>query len=245
MKGPPARGSAVRAYQDLVVGSRTALRLLHYEVVAAWGAVLPGALGLVFRKRFWPSLFQHAGRSTVWGRGVTVWHPGKMWIGDQVIVDEACYLDAKGCAPGEFRIGEGAFISRGCIISGKDGPLEIGPRATIGAACVLYASNRLVIGADTMLAAQCYVGGGRYTTRGRLDLPISQQPEPRRGVVIEEGCWLGAGVVVIDGVRIGRGAVVAAGAVVIHDIEPYAVVAGVPARQLARRDTVPLRLEES
>jgi hypothetical protein len=70
---------------------------------------------------------------------------------------------------------------------------------------VLYASTHLRIGADTMLAAQCYVGGGRYTVRGRTDVPISQQPEPRRGVVIEDDCWIGAGVVIVDACGSGGG----------------------------------------
>jgi acetyltransferase-like isoleucine patch superfamily enzyme len=100
---------------------------------------------------------------------------------------------------------------------------------------VLYASTRLAIGADTMLAAQCYVGGGRYVVHGRTDLPIIEQPEPRQGVVIEDDCWLGAGVIVIDGVRIGRGSVVAAGAVVTRDVEPYSIMAGVPARRISSR----------
>jgi len=140
---------------------------------------------------------------------------------------------------GGFSIGDGTLVGRGCIISGKDGPLSIGARASIGAGCVMYASTRLDIGADTMLAALCYVGGGRYATRGRIDVPIAEQPEPRLGVVIEEDCWLGAGATVIDGVRIGRGSIVAAGAVVTRDVAPYSVVAGVPARRIASRIAQP------
>ena len=232
--GPP--GSAIAAYQDLVVGSRSWLALLHHELVVSWGALLPGALGLAFRRLTWQGrLFGRSGRGTVWGRNVTLWHPAKMWIGDCVAVDEGCQLDARGCAPGEFQIDDGALISRGCIVSGKDGPLRIGARANIGAGCVMYASTHLEIGADTMLAAQCYIGGGRYTVLGRTNVPIAEQPEPRLGVVIEDDCWLGAGVIVVDGVRIGRGSVVGAGAVVTRDVEPYSVMIGVPARRVATR----------
>jgi acetyltransferase-like isoleucine patch superfamily enzyme len=88
---------------------------------------------------------------------------------------------------------------------------------------------------DTMLAALCYVGGGHYATGARLDIPMAAQPEQGAGVVIEDDCWLGAGAVVIDGVRIGRGSVVAAGAVVIEDVAPYSIVAGVPARTVRSR----------
>jgi len=231
-------GSAIAAYRDLVVGVPSWLTLLHHELVVAWGGVLPGAVGLAFRRLTWRGrLFGHCGSSVVWGRNVTLWHSRKMRIGDRVAVDEGCQLDARGCAPGEFQIGDGALISRGCIISGKDGPLRIGARANIGAGCVMYASTRLEIGADTMLAAQCYVGGGRYTVLGRTDRPIAEQPEPRLGVVIEDDCWLGAGVVVVDGVRIGRGSVVGAGAVVTRDVAPYSVVVGVPARPVAMRSS--------
>jgi acetyltransferase-like isoleucine patch superfamily enzyme len=230
------RGSALAAYQDLVLGERSWLGLLRHELVVSWGGALPGAAGLAFRQLTWRgSLFGRAGRGTVWGRNVTLWHSRKMWIGDRVAVDDGCQLDARGCVPGEFRIGDGALISRGCVISGKDGPLSIGPRVNIGVGCVMYASTRLEIGADTMLAAQCYVGGGRYRVLGRTDVPIAEQPEPRLGVVIEDDCWLGAGVIVVDGVRIGRGSVVGAGAVVTRDVEPYSVMAGVPAKRVAMR----------
>jgi acetyltransferase-like isoleucine patch superfamily enzyme len=228
--------SAPAAYRDLVVGAPSWLALLRHELVVAWGGALPGATGVAFRRLAWRgSLFHRAGRGMLWGRNVILWHSRKMSIGDGVAVDEGSQLDARGCAPGEFRIGDGVLISRGCIVSGKDGPLAIGPRASIGAGCVMYASTRLEIGADTMLAAQCYVGGGRYTVYGRTDVPIAEQPEPRSGVVIGDDCWLGAGVIVIDGVNIGRGSVVAAGSVVTEDVEDYSVVAGAPARRIGSR----------
>jgi acetyltransferase-like isoleucine patch superfamily enzyme len=230
------RGSAIRAYQDLVVGSRSWLRLLAHELLGCWGAALPGALGIAFRKLTWRALLGAGGNGVAWGRNVTLRHPGRMRIGRGVTIDEGCQLDAQGCDEGGFVIGDGALISRGAIISGKNGSLAVGARANIGAGCVLYASGRLEIGADTMLAALCYIGGGHYATRGRLDVPMAQQSEPGRGVVIEEDCWLGAGVIVIDGVRIGRGSVVGAGAVVIRDVEPYSIVTGVPARVTGRRD---------
>jgi acetyltransferase-like isoleucine patch superfamily enzyme len=233
-------GSAAAAYRALVVGSHSWLAVLHHELVVAWGGALPGATGVGFRRLTWRGgMFHRAGRGMMWGRNVGLWHSRKMWIGDGVAVDEGSQLDARGCASGEFRIGDGVLISRGCIVSGKDGPLTIGPRASIGAGCVMYASTRLEIGADTMLAAQCYVGGGRYAVHGRTDVAIAEQPEPRIGVVIGDDCWLGAGVIVIDGVNIGRGSVVAAGSVVTQDVEAFSVVAGAPARRVGTRQSKP------
>ena len=54
-------------------------------------------------------------------------------------------------------------------------------------------------------------------------------------VVIEDGADLGIGAILLPGVRVGRGAQVGAGAVVSRDVEPYTVVAGVPAVLLRER----------
>lgn len=61
--------------------------------------------------------------------------------------------------------------------------------------------------------------------------------ERRRGkpVSIGHDVWIGHGAVVMPGVSIGNGAVVGANAVVTHDVEPFAIVAGVPARRLRHR----------
>jgi|Deesub1362A_J573_1020465.scaffolds.fasta_scaffold00550_14 maltose O-acetyltransferase len=49
-------------------------------------------------------------------------------------------------------------------------------------------------------------------------------------VIIEDGVWIASNAIILPGVRIGKGAVVAAGAVVIKDVAPYTLVAGVPAK---------------
>lgn len=55
-------------------------------------------------------------------------------------------------------------------------------------------------------------------------------------IIVGERVWIGAGAIILPGVTIGKGAVVAAGAVVTKDVEPFTVVAGVPARFLKRID---------
>ena len=47
--------------------------------------------------------------------------------------------------------------------------------------------------------------------------------------------WIAAGVSVLRGVTIGDGAVIGAGAVVTKDVEPYSIVAGVPAKKIGQR----------
>ena len=56
-----------------------------------------------------------------------------------------------------------------------------------------------------------------------------------RPVEIGNDVWIGANVIILPGVKIGDGAVLAAGAVVTHDVAPYAIVAGVPAKLIRKR----------
>lgn len=54
-------------------------------------------------------------------------------------------------------------------------------------------------------------------------------------IIIEDDVWIGQGSIILSGVHIGQGAVIAAGAVVTHDVPPYAVVGGIPAKVLKYR----------
>ncbi|TCL95864.1 hypothetical protein C8J38_101212 [Rhizobium sp. PP-WC-2G-219] len=56
-----------------------------------------------------------------------------------------------------------------------------------------------------------------------------------RRVTIGHDVWIGHGATVLPGVTVGNGAVVGAGAVVSHDVAPYTIVGGVPARLIRDR----------
>jgi acetyltransferase-like isoleucine patch superfamily enzyme len=60
-------------------------------------------------------------------------------------------------------------------------------------------------------------------------------PETRGDIIIGSDVWLGTGAMVLSGVTIGHGAIVAARSVVTRDVQPYAIVAGCPAKCLASR----------
>lgn len=64
-------------------------------------------------------------------------------------------------------------------------------------------------------------------------------------VAVGHDVWIGHGAILTPGVTVGNGAVVGAGAVVTRDVEPYVVVAGVPAEPIRRRfpEDVATRLE--
>ena len=54
-------------------------------------------------------------------------------------------------------------------------------------------------------------------------------------VEIGNDVWIGSNVMIMDGLRIGDGAIIAAGSVVTKDVQPYAIVAGVPAKFIRYR----------
>ena len=54
-------------------------------------------------------------------------------------------------------------------------------------------------------------------------------------IIIQDDVWIGYGSIILSGVKIGQGAVIAAGSVVTHNVPPYAIVAGVPARVIKYR----------
>ncbi|WP_051329006.1 acyltransferase [Geminicoccus roseus] len=223
-------GSAIATYQDMMVGSRSWLKLLQHELLVGLGGAIPGALGLAFRKVFWKGLFAECGGSAVFGRGVVLRQPLKMKIGARLLVDDDTLLDAKVAPVGGFVLGDDVLISRGCTIVAAEGPLRLGNHVSIGNGCTIMAGSGVEIGDDTMLAAHCYIGGGTYQVDARLDQPMRTQPGLAGKVVIGPDCWLGAGAIVISGVTIGRGAVIGAGALVARDVPDHAVVTGVPAK---------------
>ena len=105
--------------------------------------------------------------------------------------------------------------------------LRIGADVGIGEFSVLRANGGLTIGDRVQIAAGCVL-----TTRGHpLDLPRHGR-NVDAPIVVGDDVWLGAGAILLPGVTVGRGAVVAAGAVVTEDVPPMTIVGGVPARPI-------------
>ena len=102
--------------------------------------------------------------------------------------------------------------------------LELGDQVDIGEFVVLRASGGLRIGSRVLIAAHAVV-----TTRGHPEQPPRYAKVVDAPVTIEDDVWIGAGAIVLPGVTVGRGSIVAAGAVVTRSVDPYTVVAGVPA----------------
>jgi acetyltransferase-like isoleucine patch superfamily enzyme len=227
--------SALSKYQELVVGSRGLGRLLLYELVITLTSWVPGALGLVLRRLAYPLLLGSVGRNVTFGSGVVLRHPGKVHIGDNVVVDDLVVLDAKGEANRGITIGSNVFLGRGTILSCKDGDIALGDHVNIGFQSEIFSGSSVTVGDYGLFAAYTYLVGGGHDFE-QTATPVIEQGRSSRGISLGENVWLGTGAKVLDGVRIGRDVVVGANAVVAADLPDRAVAVGVPARVVRTRD---------
>ena len=118
----------------------------------------------------------------------------------------------------QVEIGDNAVVMMGAVVN-------IG--AVIGAGTMI--DMGAVLGGRAIVGKNCHIGAG--TVLAGVVEPASAVP-----VVIEDDVVIGANAVVLEGCRVGKGAVVAAGAVVVSDVAPNTVVAGIPAKILKDKD---------
>ena len=225
-------------YEQIIVGRPGWQALLRYELITLLARRAPGAFGLWLRSRLYPRLLGACGRNVFFGNDVTLRHPHKIRIGDDVVVDDGCVLDAKGAENDGIAIGNGVFLGRQTIVTTKDGDIELEDGVNVSAFCMIFSASRVRCGRNTLIAAYTYLVGGGHDL-DRTDLAIIEQARPSQGIAIGPNCWLGAGVTVLDGVTVGRDAVIGANSVVTRDVEDFAVAAGSPAATIRRRAASP------
>jgi len=109
--------------------------------------------------------------------------------------------------------------------------VDILPRADLGGGCIIAHGIGLVVGGRTVIGEDCTLLHGVTLGEARFD----ELDCPRLGHRVT----VGAGAIVLGGITIGDDALIGAGSVVVSDVPPGAVVAGVPARELARPQPSP------
>lgn len=229
------RRSATSKYRDLVVGRPGLGALILHELVVLCTSWVPGALGLFLRGFAYPLILGAVGRNVVFGQGVTLRHPGKVHVGDNVVVDDHVLLDAKGTSNRGIVVGNDVFLGRNTILSCKNGDIILSDHVNIGFNCEIFSGSRVTVGPYGLFAAYSYlVGGGHEFESGGS--PVIEQQRVSRGITLGRNVWLGTGAKVLDGVRIGDDVVVGANAVITEDLPDGVVAAGVPARVIRRRN---------
>ena len=147
-------------------------------------------------------------------------------------------------------IGKNSTFGRGTVLWAPH-CLSIGNNVYIGKYCTLQAD--ITMGNNIEIANNVGLIGKYdhdYTAIGRSikDAPWIGDPDydfkgKDQAIVLEDDVWIGFGAVVFTGITVHRGAIVAAGSVVTHDVPPYSIVAGNPAKVIGERFT-PSEIEE-
>ncbi|MEO1764757.1 MAG: tetratricopeptide repeat protein, partial [Cyanobacteria bacterium J06629_18] len=152
-----------------------------------------------------------------------------IFIGDRVTI----YNDRNG---GRVELGDRVHLyGDTCIQTGKEGTVKIGADTHIQPRCQLSAYQAPInIGCNVQIATNCaFYPYDHGMIPGQL---IHLQPlETKGGITVDDGAWLGCGVIILNGVRIGKGAVIGAGSVVNQDIPDGAIAVGVPAKVVKMR----------
>jgi acetyltransferase-like isoleucine patch superfamily enzyme len=158
-------------------------------------------------------------------------------LGEHSIVEDAVLIQSSASrGPDNFvRIGRHCRVRYGAQIHTMGGSVVFGDHCSVNAYTVLYGSGGIVIGDGVRIAAHAVLVASTHNFE-RTDIPIHTQGSTAQGIVVDSDVWIGAGARLLDGVRIGRGAIIGAGAVVVKDVAPFAIVGGVPARVLRQRE---------
>jgi acetyltransferase-like isoleucine patch superfamily enzyme len=115
---------------------------------------------------------------------------------------------------GKVTIGEGTAISDNCLFHGSKAGISIGRKVMIAPNCVLVAFDH------------------GYQD---LETPMIDQRWEDAPVIIDDDVWIAANCTITKGLRLGKGCIVGANSVVTRDVEPFAIVGGVPARVIGTR----------
>ncbi len=227
--------SLLKRYAHKAVGKANLSSLAAYEVIQFIAGNMSGTPGYGLRKFLFPLLFRSSGKGVIFGKGLTLRHPGKISLGNHVAIDDYVMLDGSGAGEEGITVGDHVIISRNCVIQGKTGPVVLGKRTDIGCNTILSSVGGICIGESVLIAGNCYIGGARYYYN-QIDIPMMDQGIYSEGdIIIGEDVWLGANVTVLDGVSIARGCIVGAGSVVTSALPEYSIAVGSPARIIKTR----------
>ncbi len=193
-------------YPGTVIGD--GCKILDYAVVGKQPTLSPRS---TTKQELLPPL--ELGAGTIVSTGAVVFAGTR--LGERVIVgDQACVRE-------RCELGDDAVVGRGSLV---ENDTSVGSRTKIQANAYVTAYSTLE---DDVFIAPCVA-----TTNDNFMGRTERRHELRKGPTIRRGARIGGAAVLLPGVEIGEEAFVGAGAIVIRDVPPRAVVVGSPARQI-------------
>lgn len=137
---------------------------------------------------------------------------------------------------GKAHIGKGSNV-HATVLFRQPERISIGNNCSINHNNIFQAgksTGRIILGNNVLTAANCLFVAYSHNWED-TEVPIMYQDCYDGDIIIEDDVWLGHDVTVCAGVRIGKGSIVGAGSVVLKDIPPFSIAAGVPAKVIGHR----------
>jgi acetyltransferase-like isoleucine patch superfamily enzyme len=172
------------------------------------------------------------------GRGVSIRDGHLFSAGKGTLIED--YVTIESLSSEGVRLGNGVTIARYTLIksTGVLGNLgvgvSIGDGSNLGEYNYVGAAGGVTIGKHVAIGQRVSFHAENHLFSD-IGVPIKEQGVTRKGITVEDDCWIGSGAIILDGVTIGHGSVIAAGAVVNRDVAPFTVVGGVPAKLIGVR----------
>jgi acetyltransferase-like isoleucine patch superfamily enzyme len=172
-------------------------------------------------------------------RHVRVLHARHVRAGSDLDIEEGAFINGlskRGVVFGDrCTVGRGAVVTPSGVLGGEPGEgLRMGDHSNLGAWAYVGCSGFITIGSHVLMGPRVSLLAEDHNAASAEE-PIKAQGVTRLPITIEDDVWLGAGSIVTGGVIVGRGSIVAAGSVVTRDVEPFSIVAGVPAKLVRSR----------
>jgi acetyltransferase-like isoleucine patch superfamily enzyme len=162
---------------------------------------------------------------------------------------ESVVLLGRGRYDATVEIGDECDLEGTWVMDDPAARIRIGSRTQLNHGCIVECIDGVSIGDDVLVAAETYISDNdshsldfeqrRHDHRDRRRGERDWSVVPRAPVWIESKAWIGRRAMILKGVTVGEGAVVAAGSVVTASVEPWTLVAGVPARAVRTLDAWP------
>ena len=143
---------------------------------------------------------------------------------ENIKIDSHCTIGAEFIAlfDGEISVGKNTYIGPGTSIQAKE-KICIGNNVIIANSVILLDNNNHPTSPEErmkMSACSDFLRDELWSWKCSDSAPV----------VIEDNVWIGRDARILKGVTVGKGSIVALGSIVTHDVPPYSVVAGNPAK---------------
>lgn len=141
-----------------------------------------------------------------------------------------CKFIFKDCG-NNINIAQGVYFGLGTdiIIGSNSGIGKNAYITNIGTGRELTIGNNVMMSPDVVILTWDHI-------HSDITIPMNKQGGISSKVVIGDDVWIGIRSIVLPGVKIGRSSIIGAGAVVTHDVPPFTIVGGVPAKLIKKRD---------